>query len=91
MHNAMFDNQTITGVGLDAVTNMANDIGLDMNKFNECVESGKYADEVAKDLQEGSSYGVSGTPTFFINGVRLVGAQPLAAFTAVIDDELKNQ
>jgi len=91
LHDAMFGNQTVTGVGLDAVTNMAGDIGLDMDKFNECVSSGKYADEVAKDLQDGSSYGVSGTPTFFINGVRLVGAQPLAAFTAVIDEELKNQ
>jgi protein-disulfide isomerase len=46
------------------------------------------ADEINKDLQDGTAYGVSGTPTFFINGVRLVGAQPLAAFTTVVDQEL---
>jgi len=89
LHNAMFQNQTVTGVGVDAISTMAEEIkGLDVDKFNECISSGKMADEVSKDLQDGTAYGVSGTPTFFINGVRLVGAQPLAAFTTVIDQEL---
>jgi protein-disulfide isomerase len=89
MHDAMFQSQAITGVGLPAVTSMAESLDLDMDEFQECVDSGKYADEVAKDLQEGTSYGVTGTPTFFINGVRLVGAVPIDQFSAIIDEELE--
>jgi protein-disulfide isomerase len=43
---------------------------------------------VQKDVDEGASYGVTGTPAFFINGRMLSGAQPLEAFTTVIDEEL---
>ncbi len=89
MHDAMFANQAITGLSIDALSSMAEQIGLDVDTFTACVDSGKYADEVANDLRDGSSYGVTGTPTFFINGVRLVGAQPLVAFTTIIDQELQ--
>lgn len=89
LHDAMFQSQAITGVGLPAVTSMAESIDLDMDEFQECLDSGKYTEEVAKDLQEGASYGVTGTPTFFINGVRLVGAVPLEQFSAIIDQELE--
>ena len=41
-----------------------------------------------RDLAEGTKLGVDGTPTFFINGTALVGAQPLDAFTAIIDKAL---
>ena len=46
------------------------------------------ADEVAKDMQDGQSAGISGTPGFIINGQLLSGAQPFAAFKQVIDAEL---
>ena len=62
--------------------------GLDANKFNNCVDSAKYRNEVQGDIQEGSTAGVSGTPTFYINGLELVGAQPYSAFKQVIDAEL---
>jgi protein-disulfide isomerase len=89
LHDAMFENQTVTGVGVAAIAGMAENIeGLDVDALNECIESGKYAEEVQKDMTDASSYGVTGTPTFFINGVRLVGAQPLTAFTVIIDQEL---
>jgi protein-disulfide isomerase len=89
LHDAMFQNQPITGVGLAAITTMADALdGLDVDALNECIESGKYAEEVQKDMTDASSYGVTGTPTFFINGVRLVGAQPLTAFQVIIDQEL---
>jgi protein-disulfide isomerase len=90
LHDAMFQSQAITGVGLPAVTSMAESLDLDMEEFQECIDSGKYADEIAKDLQDGTSYGVTGTPTFFINGVRLVGAVPIEQFSAIIDQELEN-
>ena len=62
--------------------------GLDANKFNSCVDSAKYRSEVQGDIQEGSTAGVSGTPTFYINGLELVGAQPFSAFKQIIDAEL---
>ena len=56
---------------------------IDTNKFNSCIDSKKYKEEVEKDISDGSIYGVSGTPTFYIgnkeNGyTQIVGAQPLA-------------
>lgn len=59
------------------------------------LNSNKYADEVSKDIQEGTTYGVSGTPTFFIgnekNGYTLiVGAQPFSTFKQTIDQVLAN-
>jgi len=87
MHDMIFDNQQID-IGIDALKDLAQQIGLDQEQFDACLDSDKYAQEVAGDLQDGGSYGVTGTPTFFINGVRLVGAQPLSAFQAIIDQEL---
>lgn len=63
--------------------------GLDMNKWNECFNSNKYQQEVKKDFDDGSKYGVSGTPTVFINGKPVVGAQPFSAFKAEIDKLLQ--
>ena len=54
-----------------------------------CFGSGKYKDEIEKDLADGTSYGVSGTPTLFINGRSVVGAQPFGAFKTIIDEEIK--
>ncbi len=62
--------------------------GLDINAFNNCLDSDRYRDEVLKDLADGSSLGVTGTPTFFINGRMIVGAQPYEAFKTIIEDEL---
>ena len=53
-----------------------------------CVETNKYAEEVKKDFNYGTQIGVTGTPAFFVNGVKLVGAQPYEAFKNIIDAEL---
>jgi protein-disulfide isomerase len=66
----------------------ASSLGLDTAKFNACLDSGKYKAEVDKDTADGKSYGVTGTPTFFINGKKFVGAQPYAKFQAEIDAAL---
>lgn|SRR5574341_734022 len=90
MHDTIFANQTL-GIGRDALLGFAEDVGLDMEEFTTCLDNGTHRDEIAKDLQDGTSYGVSGTPTFFINGYRLVGAQPIEAFRTLIDQELDKQ
>jgi protein-disulfide isomerase len=96
-HDLIFENQgplieQLNAEGLDGVLTSfqtyAADLGLDTAAFNECLDSGKYTSEVLKDLQEGQSYGVQGTPAFFINGQLVSGAQPFASFKAVIDAAL---
>ena len=63
-------------------------IGLDADRFEQCLERADYASEVAADLREAEKFYILGTPTFFINGQRLEGAQPPEAFAAVIDSIL---
>ena len=63
-------------------------LGLDVERFLTDLRSQKYQAVMDRDREEGVRQGVSGTPTFFINGRKLVGAQPLSAFTAIIDEEL---
>ena len=57
--------------------------------FDDCLDSGKYEEEVLNDFADGGAAGVSGTPAFFINGQLLSGAQPFSAFQAVIDPLLE--
>jgi len=66
----------------------AKDLGLNVDQFTSCLNSGKYKSDIQNDLKDGQSYGVDGTPTFFINGKSLVGAQPFSAFQSMIDAEL---
>ena len=86
MHDKIFENQQI--ISMENYKKWAAELGVDTQEFNSCLDSGKHADEIKKDLADASSYGASGTPTFFINGKRLVGAQPFEAFKALIDQEL---
>jgi protein-disulfide isomerase len=72
----------------DQLPAVAQEAGLDMASFKACVADGKQQAAVQKDVEEGKRLDVTGTPTFFINGRVLVGAQPLEAFARVIDDEL---
>lgn len=67
----------------------AAELGLDGKTFSECLDSGKFAEEVRDDTEEGQRLGVRGTPTFFINGRMLVGAQPFSKFKRIIDEELE--
>lgn len=66
----------------------AKDLKLDAATFDQCLDSGKHTAAVDKDFQEGAGLGLTGTPSFFINGKQIVGAQPLAAFQKVVDGEL---
>jgi protein-disulfide isomerase len=79
-----------SGISLNAVKAMAENFGLDMKEFNKCLDDGAMADRVASENKEGQDLGVSGTPTFFINGIMIVGSLPQSDFEKVIDAELKN-
>jgi len=61
---------------------------LDDKRFDACVTSEKYKDQIQQDSQEGMRAGVTGTPGFFINGVFLSGAQPATAFEKIIQEQL---
>ncbi len=66
----------------------AEKVGLDVPVFEKCVTSGKFRDEVQRDVDEGTRLGVTGTPTFFINGRLLSGAEPFERFATIIDEEI---
>ena len=68
--------------------NYATEVGLNVGLFDRCLATGKYRAIVERDLSDGAQLGLTGTPTFFINGREISGAQPLETFIAMIDEEL---
>lgn len=86
LHDAMFANQRALQV--PALKQTAKTLGLDSAKFDQCLDSGKHADNVRTDYELGEKMGVNSTPTIYVNGRPLVGAQPFEAFKQVIDEEL---
>ena len=86
MHNKLFESGVEGGVATFKV--YAKDLGLDTGKFDTCLDSGKTASEVKKDMQDGSAAGISGTPGFIINGQLISGAQPFSVFQQVIEANL---
>ena len=92
-HDLLFNNQDTwsaqTGDDLSSTfTDYAGQLGIDTTQFSTCLTTGKYQQAVQNDAAEGSKAQVSGTPTFFINGTRLVGSQPFDQFKTIIDAEL---
>jgi protein-disulfide isomerase len=88
-HDKLFSNQSALDVA--SLKSYASQLDLDSGAFNQCLDSNKYAQEVQKDEQDGGSYGVGGTPAFFINGELVSGALPFADFKAVIDAVLQGR
>lgn len=86
MHDRLFSNQQ--ALQLPALKQHATALGLDAVAFNQCLDSGKHADRVAENLKKGEALGVQSTPTLFVNGRPVVGAQPFEYFKSVIDEEL---
>jgi protein-disulfide isomerase len=86
MHNLLFENQR--SLTLENYKKWAKTIGVDSALFDSCLNSGKQAKAVQDDLTYGQTLGVSGTPTSFINGQEIVGAQPYSVVKQLIDAEL---
>jgi protein-disulfide isomerase len=66
-------------------------LGLDADKFNQCVDERRYSADVDADVQAAIAAGVTGTPGFFINGRPVSGAQPYEVFRRIIDEELQRE
>ena len=92
-HDKVFGEQEKLGEGtisyaIKDIKKWAGEIGLDSDEFNQCLNAEKYKEEVEKDYNDGVKYGVTGTPTLFINGRKIIGAQPFENFSAIIEEEL---
>lgn len=86
MHDAIFDNQT--AIGSDDLKKRAAQMGLDTTKFNKCFDGREHESEIRTEMAEGSQFGVSGTPGFFVNGQSVSGAQPFEVFKSIIESAL---
>ena len=69
----------------------ADELNLDIEAFEECLDSGRYNSEVMADFEFAANLGVSSTPTFFVNGIPIIGAQPFETFSQLIDKELAGE
>jgi len=87
MHDYMFANQS--KLGAEDLKAAAKATGLDSAKFDQCLTSAKHEESITADMNQANELGVKSTPTFFINGKLLMGAQPLEVFSELIDEELK--
>lgn len=75
-------------LGEDTYLKYAADLGLDMNDFQQCIDENRYEAEITADYEYALSIGIQSTPTFFVNGIALIGAQPIEVFQEVIELEL---
>ncbi len=89
-HDLLFSGE-FEELNSEAYAAYADRLGMDPDELLACVDEGRFVDEVEADARYAAGLGVSGTPTFFINGIPLVGAQPLDAFIQIIDAELASQ
>ncbi len=87
-HEKLFSSDTL---GEETYIQYATDLKLNVEEFTACLSSGKHDDFIAQDMAFSSDLGVQSTPTFFVNGLALVGAQPLSSFQQLIDKELAGE
>jgi len=85
-HNLLFSQR---GISYDALLEYAKAVGIDQAQLERDLESLEYGPEVRRDMRLAAKLAVSSTPTFFINGRQLRGAQPIEAFRTIIGEELK--
>jgi protein-disulfide isomerase len=88
-HDKLFSSEM--ELGREAYLQYAADLDLDEAAFKACLDSGKYEDVIQQDMDFSVNLGVRSTPTFFVNGLAIIGAQPLDAFKQLIDKELAGE
>ncbi|MCA1731916.1 MAG: thioredoxin domain-containing protein [Actinobacteria bacterium] len=88
-HDTLYENQGSENSGAfsdDNLVEFARQAGLNVKQFEESFKSGKYKPVVDRDFREAQDAGIQGTPSFSINGQRLVGSQPLETFEQAIEE-----
>lgn len=85
-HDKLFENYQ--KYSSDNFKQWAKDLGLNIGKFNDCLDSGKFSQKIKDDYQEGLQKGVNGTPATFVNGQLVSGALPYDSFKQIIDNSL---
>jgi len=88
MHNKIFEANTAGTMSVTKWKEEAKNLGLNTKKFNDCLDSGKYADKISQMAAGGSAAGVEGTPATFVNGELVSGALPYDQFKQIIDSKL---
>ncbi len=86
MHDAMFANQE--SLDPEGLKKTAAKIGLKADTFEKCLNENKFLEQVKADIEGGKKVGVKSTPTFFVNGQLITGAQPIEVFAEIVDEEL---
>jgi protein-disulfide isomerase len=86
-HEMLFEK----GLGDSAYRKYAQELGLNITAFSACLADHRYQETVIADSEFAADLGIRSTPTFFINGLAIVGAQPLEVFEKVIDAELAGE
>lgn len=92
-HDFLYENQNGENRGAfnkDNLRQFAEQIGLESDAFNQCLESGKYTELVEQENNIVRQMGVQSTPTFIINGIPVIGAQPFQNFQQVIEAALSD-
>jgi protein-disulfide isomerase len=87
-HDKLFTNDALNR---NTYLQHAEELELDMDEFTACYDERKHMDAITADMQYAANIGVRSTPTFFINGLAFVGAQPLPNFQQLIDSELAGE
>ncbi|OGF20197.1 hypothetical protein A3I35_01125 [Candidatus Falkowbacteria bacterium RIFCSPLOWO2_02_FULL_45_15] len=88
MHDKIFAANAAQNMSVEQWKKEATALGLNASKFNDCLDSGKFASKVAQQQAGGQAAGAQGTPTTFVNGQLVNGAVPYEQVKAVIDQEL---
>ncbi|MFA5076055.1 MAG: thioredoxin domain-containing protein [Patescibacteria group bacterium] len=83
LHDKMFDNQE--QLTTDLIKSLAAATQLDTGRFNQCLDSQKYKNEISQDLNAAYQAGAAGTPTFFVNNEKVTGFQTLASWREAIN------
>jgi protein-disulfide isomerase len=87
-HDLLFSGRL--GLGRESYLGYAGELGLNLDEFTVCFDEERYSEAVQADYNFAVELGISSTPTFIINGIALVGAQPYSVFEQIIDYELEN-
>lgn len=87
-HDKIFSNGGAGGKSNSDYKKWAQELSLDISKWEKCTNDPAQKQEIQKDIQDGSAAGISGTPGFIINGKLISGAQPFSVFQQVINAEL---